>query len=1154
MPVLKKELVANVEEGVFFFRDAPHWHYAYKETTLLENISNLSYTFESEIEKINSVEIKNAGSSDIIYGYGSRYGEDYGGIRISNVRTLNLNFQDTGGSDPAILSTNSYAELDLTLKKLFPVRDILSWDVGQTDLTISHNSSDGASDVFGLKEEHYTQGDILGVHLQKESPYDTAGVLKTPNIANSYTLELNIDYPISNQNVVIQQGIGEIPIVSGENADLLPYLKIGDKGWLTFPITLVDVWDTPPTPTQANYGFAYRISDPDAVDFDTYYVVNSDKSAMVNKLTIPRLSDSKVRIDIEARSGSLYSISEFFINFENSAGELVNELLGFFDGIYPGCKVQTNFHDLTFNATTDNTLTLGTITNDWDTVLTYDLTDNTTILGDFSTISGIITATLQGTGYNFEEGRRIYIHQMSSKTTLPKNYSGRSPVIITDLLISDNDPVEAANIEYRLTPSAEGDRQEVEINGAINLVANPTFYKPGMATGIPGWEANVVNHKKDETGEFAWVHERSAELYQQKFSYLRQHIAGINPLEDYTLSFMQRSNNSTIKVKIYGFIKPEGFTDIDLPDVTNPDQVIEFDEITASTSFEKMAARVLTRDDFTEKGAIGLVNPNGNERFDDDITDIVIEIKKQGGTNSLYIDAVQLETYFNPTSFTNNYNYAVVEYETVDRTYSPRYKVGATDTTANKGFMVLDIDDPDFNDTGLLEGNLTRAGRERSETRFNNKIWGKLRGKNKYVQVSKFSRERKEFIGEYFLLPQVPTASSISFLGDTIVASMQTVGSLVKSVGIYGVLEDGDLNNLPNKEIEVRYGDTVDSLSNNELLVTNDQGIIQFPAPTLYQETLCPSVSVGLGGSALTSENTMFYSVSSMDSSNVYLVDATVNVGDLLFFFTTEGSYSNIFVATSAGTDASVTYDNNYNPIGGESSLSSYDYGMVIPSLFDVPKGYVQFPAELLFDAELTNNGSSVMTYQSGINNGETIIPAYNSSLTLTIERSREFISNDSYFNLDTLTFNPILNSIKIKDLDDPDRIFQQNFNNTNRDNGFFIDYANKLIKVSDLTVKNIEITFSPSMFFISPKDRRKVYVHPSLFSKGIKEIAASIEASDVKDMHNNTYGFPVEEITPFTQDLYFTLYCNASLHIKMEYEHLDAYKELNYRHLKPLV
>lgn len=1173
---MSSSIVANVGIGVFYFRDAPFYHYAFKKTRLLEDIKSYNFEFGAQVAQVFNTSIVGANSVEIQIGYGSDYGKEYGGVYDITPAGVNLKLDESDTVGSAGTDSLSLLKFDSNNKVWEPERDLISIGVAPDELEISFTSVDATPNCFGLNPTHVVGKEYL-VEVYQQSPYDTLGVLQTPVVGEAYSLSTTRNSQlVTLSDVQTAQGSANpitLPLTNPTNGPdfLLDFLRQADVGWLEYDIKVFDIRKTVdlPSPSTAPFLHVYNITDPSDANFGKYYTRQQDNT-FLQLSYIPRSYKSKFQVQLEEDPGNpgfIVQGNNIFVkpvnDFDNAnffdvsrENELAQALMNTFDGIPPGVRFYTNRVQLVVDNLIDDKLQLQTPTFD-DTKEINIIAGTEFYLDNILFNSSPKVKLIDNFGIDFIEDQKIFMYQMTRKYTLPDSPIQSAPIVITDLLNAEIDPNESSNVEFKM------DGKNIIFNRADNLVSNPTFLKSGNG-GDPvfAWKVNNVVYVKDPQRISALLHDKSVNLNNNATSYIRQHIPGINPDNNYALSFFAQSVDSTIGVKIYGFDNG-GVPFETLPNVGSAIQTLTFDSISSPVLFSKVVARLIINLDFNPTDhPFFTIGGDDYAQLDPAVTDIIIEINKPSGPEDLYIDAVQFEVGPNPTPFTSLFDYAIVEYEGSSKDYAPRFSVASVDNAINNGFMVIDIDKRDLKETGTPEDVLSKSTRVDLVNKYSGKPWAKLKGTNKYRQVGIFSRGRSpNHLGEYFLLPRVPKATSISFLGAPYIKAQSILYKSTTEKAFFVVVEDESFSNLPNKRVEFSWGLTSGDHFDSQVLHTGDDGTAIFDSPEIYSEQISPSILSGVEGSApIAPQFTFGYPV--IIGVNITVDLSRVPQEDEHFcLFNSKGEYSKLFKADAvSGQDITayteLTTEDDY---GGGVDTPSAPFTHILFTVDDAvtPLGFFIWPEEALYDLDVFNNASALMFYQDGITNTEKAVPIYSRDPSRTLIINASSVAG-GIFDMNSQIFNPIIATIKVTDVANPEVIYRQMFTSDLKNNSFYFSYKDRTITVSDPKVKNIQVEFQFHRAFVEPANLKQLFFHRSVLFDMLKNIYNSINGSELQNQHLKTYPAPlsgsVEALSSLSTPLYLRAYNNINIYINAQHGSLTTDSTITYRHQRPLI
>jgi len=1152
------ETVALVETGPFFFRDVPHWHYNSKATVLLEDLVKYTIVLENVVDEIITLTVKNSGGIELKQGWGSTYGKEYGGVFASGSKTIDIVPTYGAGPIAVIPASNSYTELTAWLKKDKPQTGLAALNTVAKTLEVTYGSP--TENLFGLKE---TVGKTYSFSISAQ-PSVVGGQLVTPVPGEPYTYEFTSENFVSLSDLATAANASEPFPVEVSDTDILDYVRNGDTVYGSIQVSIIDIFSSADVPVAGSEprNVVYKVNDPDDSYFNSYMIVNEAGTGYEIEPDITFTGEILAAFTLREDPNNPGSMTDgthvfmeplggwdnTFFDVGNSATFRIQAYFEKFYGALSGMKFTANSVSFFATSPANDSADLTIVPESLDIMRLLPVyTDDFTDLLAFVDIPSTVV-TLNQEGREYVENYRTFFHEMVKSYTMPDNYVPDGPVVITDLTSTDLDPEGTCNTEFRV----EG--RNIVFNRANNLVANPSFYVVDATNSIPAWESMDAEIIRGENGFSTYLHEKSVALKISAKSYIKQHIAGINPEKMHCLSFYAKSLDSTVKATIYCYR--------DAPFVAAPyeedaNHVIEFSAEPVTLEWTRYVARVKNLQDLRETTETELQPASGiHEMFPADTTDILIKIEKPTGAEDLIIDCIQLEEgTSNPSEFSCSYDLAVVEYETRARKFAPRYMVSPTENSFNNGIAAITIDDSDINETGLPETCLTPFNREAVVETFKRRTWARTYGANKLVERSVFSSTRKKAKGSFFLYPDLPKPENISFLANPMITSMKTLDQKSDDDVFLLVVEDASAKNLSANSVNLSFGLKEDEFFMSKNVSTDGRGVACFKVPEIFMENACPIFTAGLSsghdinmGNVITITGPNSFSYPDTIPSGTFYVRAFDQFGNYTPLYTVSAvSGSDITVGTTLTAD-----------YGSSIGLTSAFYAMLIPSVANVTPGYVKVTESLLYDCDEQNNGNAVVTYRSGIDNVEYLYRSYGRGLedrtvskTYTVTKTGDQI----YATLPKNEFNAVRNTVRIINPDDPTKVYQQSFSNTPREGTFFMDYEARKLYLFDNRLSTITIEFLPSPFFVNPANKRALYVSSNVLLGIVKNIATGISTSELSSHHLNTGLTPAPgPINPFTFPLDLRVYFYAELYVKAQHLDIISSSSIVYRHNRPIL
>ena len=1163
---MSESLIGCVTNGVFYFRDAPHFHYSLKKSLLLEDLKKYTYTFDETISDVFNPVIQGTEGVDVPLGYGSSYGNEYGGLSLIDSSGISFTLSEQDGTTSPVLTGTSALSFDANVQVFQPTQTVT--DLTGANVTIDFTHKDNTPNAYGIT---FNPGEEYAVDLQVQ-PAVTDGVFLPDNAGENYSILVPKDTVALSLADIEGYQFGQNPIpVTFENDGSLAYLRDGDLAFLEFSIKVLDVVNTLDlvSPGLAQFGVAYYITNRLDVNYKKYFIRTSTATYNVVD-SLPRTSDSRVRVTIvevpgqpgEYSQGSTVYVvpaNDFYnVNWWNDVTGLAQSMLTLFDGIPPSCSLRTNHITHAVSNIVDNVLTLVTPHYD-DSENTFTVLSSDLFLDNFNVASGTTAQLLNRYGKEFQSGKLVFIHQMEKTYSLPQ-VPGRpdTPVVITDLMSTEIDDPEFTNVEFKL----EG--KEIIFGRADNKIINPTFIKEGNTTVVGGWDTNDVELVSDMTKSQAFLHGRSLKL-PDNTSYARQFIPNVDSTGNYALSMFLQSVDADVQVTIYEFNNGGTFF-TSTPAVGSAISTITYNTLTVDSVFSKHVARVLIDENFNRSTETFFTHNSGKEygEFNPLTTDIIIEIAKIGGGSELYLDAVQFEQSYNPTQFSHDLDYGIVEFEKSAKDYAPRFIVSGEDNLDNQGFMVLDIDKVDLIDTGRPVDMLSKNARTELLGKYATKTWSKLLGTSKFRRVGVFGALRTPSKGEYFLLPKIKPAKYVNFLGAPYTTTQNELYLKDNSDAFHVVVEDEGFSNLPNKRVELAWGKNINDYLESDTYFTNDGGTALFNVPSIVSQEVSKSVTMGVDGQD--ADLTIGYSITSGPatvgniSNEIIVVGRTPSIGEHIYLFNGAGAQSPLMEITNTNgnsIDAVSLVPDGIVPYGIISTGGFSHVGFTLTTT-GVPNGFVALPEKLPYQASLHNNGSLMLTYLSSLTYQDKPVSMYSQNVESSLVAAVTFSDTNSYFTIPTETFNPLVKSVKIADVNNPDVRLTQVFTPELKNNTFYVDFTSRTIKVSDPGLTSINVKFKEHKAFINPVNPTVMYIHRSVIGSIYKEMSDSITLTEVQNQHTKSY-FPalassVQPIKPTNQLIYLTPHVDIQLYLNAQHGSLSSDTKITYRHNRPLI
>ena len=1120
MPDINRTLV-NISNSVVYFKDSPHFLYGEKRTVLLEDIKRYKATFPFKVINTYSVNALNTNGFDTELGFGAAFGLEYGGVSYGDENSISFNLVEASDVESSTIDKFSKVRFSADIQSTNPVRSIQSLDVIAKTVTLDFQSFNGVANTFGINDAH-RDGKEYRVIVENQGIFNDFGLLTTNVASQFYSFQsTRSSSALSKADIITAHTNGSVINLPLDNPPYLDYSREGDSIFITFPNTVYEVEQLPPT-SLADRLVAYRL-----VSDGAYYVVNHDLTSYTTKSDMRIQTPKKIQLNVTESSSAIFSGSNLFVQPENfsdadffaTTDETFQYLIDFWDGIPSGCVVESNIQEVVVNDLEDNTFTIKT------DIFFANIRPGT---------EGSATAKLLGLGVDFTDDLQTFVSDTKISYTLPDLGRADSPVVITDLLATDIDAADTTNIQFKIEDNS------LVFNRANNLIDNPTFVK--QDGDLPAsWDASSsgVSLNKDVTKQTAFLHDKSCMLSEAD-AYVQQFIPISSPTSNYSFSFYG-VGNSSIRIKIYEFNNTARLNAFPIFDDSTPD--LEFTSQDLTSAFTRHTLRLynildFNKSDVSELSYLG----TGLPHLKDDTTGIVVRIENRFGGN-IYIDAVQFEENSNPSSFSSNYDYALVEYEVGTKSYSTRFDITTLSNSLNTGFMVLDVDEVDLKDTNFPTDNLILSNRRDVLDRYSRHSWAKLYGVKKYVQTSVFHKVRPQHKGEYFLIPKIKDIRSLTFPSNQLV-NFQTSLALRETVlDNYVLAEDEDFESITSQYLSISYGLTSTSVFSRTNVLTDPSGKATLPEFRVNSEEMSPVHVVGESG--LPGLDIAFYKLS--DTS------VEIEQGSFVCKFNKSAKYSILYESSSNGSNIDdvtpfLTSSVSANYGASEEEISDpFTHFIIIPR--EGGNGLMSLTQPIPYNIDYTNNGSAVVSYASGIDNREESLGFYNNtSLTPSIEATLTKGIGDTVFSTTHLDdFNPILNSIAVGIPDRPLLEFSQSFFKDNVGNIFYVDYANRTIELSDTTINEIDISFRYHPISVSSSSR-SLYMHRILLFNMLKATQNKIEASSISIQEIDS-----EAVSSINFPLYFRVHVNARLYVRAQYKNILKSIDLVYRHKRPL-
>lgn len=1161
---MSESVVGCVTNGVFYFKDAAHFHYALKKTELLEDFREYNYVFNEEVDEIFEAGIQGSDGNTIPLGYGSSYGTEYGGLSLIDKTGISLKLAEQDEGDIPSTDGTTFITFNADFKVFEPEEDITLFS--GDDITISFTHKDNTPNCFGLDYDPEIE---YSVELSLQSIYDSSGAFVTNEPLEFYSLETYRDSnPVSLAGIQVAQAAQNPIPLSLENGGILDYLRAGDDMWIEFPVSFAEVKTTAdlPAPGVAEYGRAYRITSRSDANYNKLFIRQSDDTYDLFD-GVPRRYTSKIKVSLEevpGQPGDIVQGNTIYVkpvnDFDNAAWwsdnqGLAQQLFETYDGIYPGCRIFTNKIIHTVDNIVGDVLTLRN--PHYDDSININVKETADLyLNNFNTNSQPKAKLLYMYGKEYRADSKVFLHQMTrSYKFISEPARDDTPVIITDMLSSEIDNPETTNIEFKI----EGD--ELIFGRAENLIVNPSFLKEGNTSLFQGWETTDVEVVNDLTGAETFIHGRSAKLTANT-SVIRQFIPAIDPTANYVLSFFVQSLDAEIDLKIYEFNNNGTFYESS-PALGTATNTINFDSMTVTENFHKVSARALIDDNFN-KSAEPSFTPTAGGTFvtlQPDTTDIIIEISKIGGNDPVIIDAVQLENAYNPTQFSHFYDYAIVEFESSPKDYAPRFMLSGVDNVDNQGFMVMDIDKVDLLDSGRAIDMISKTARDELASKYRIKPWAKMLGVNKFRHVGVFSKTRTPHKGEYFLLPQVKEAAHVNFLGSPYSVNQNELYLKSKQDAFHLVVEDESLANLPNKRVEVSWGKSFGEYLETDTYYTTDGGNSIFNVPAIKAESVSKAFTIGVTGTEdiRIGHPMVIGGIGPVNISHeVTVTGITPSIGMHCYMFNETGEYSPLMEITST-TGSTIDEVTFVESVSGPVWVADFTHIGFPDSSGSQPAGFYQLP-RLDYEADTVNNGSLMLTFLDSLTYQDKPVHMYKYEIFTKKSATQgvTLVDEYSYFQMDSSEFNPIANSIEVIDVNNPEVRYKQSFTEELKNNSFYVNYATRTISMADPGITDIQVKWKPHLGYVSNAAADTPYVHYYVFMDMIRQMHKAISTSELQNQHDKTY-FPAlegtkEALTSLNQDIYVTPHIDVQLYLNAQHGSLSSDTKITYRHNRPLI
>lgn len=1172
-------VVVNVPNGVFYFRDSQHYLYGRKKTKLLEDTVRYLYTFPYKIGRIYDAYVLGADNIEARVGYGADYGDSaYGGPEMTGSSNINIQLTESPDSTGSLNATTRIA-FNLDVGVTNPTRAVTGFNSGTNTITVAYTGRDSVANAFGLTADDIGTNSQYTVELSLPAAPDRAKLQSDPSTAVSYST-VRSGSSLSLSTIQEHYSIGNPIPLHVVDANAITWAKVDDYVWLVFPYKAVTVATPSDLP---NISDASQLCIYGVKSTGKFYIVDGAGAwAMRDQVThltsrrvlmrvvngpglsVPYQNNTLYVIPSQVYSQTWYTPGLF--NDTNTASHLFANLVTFWDGIPSGVTVVANKAPITIENITGNVLHIPSATMIADFSTHPVSGGRSQYIDDLLNGSGC-TATLIGDGFDYSEGVTVFVQDMTKVYSFDGHTQPGTPVVITDILATDADDQEFTNVQFRT--ETIGTSTKLTFNAVDNKIYNPTFIKADD-TGKPlvwGCSDNVFVYK-DYNKIRAPIHNQCARL-PGIGDYVRQHIPRVNCVDKYSFSFYASSDDSTVQVRIYEF-NNNGTLFSSTPDVANATNTISYVAKAVAAVPTKYVARIYSEPNFSPDATPACVVSSGMPALRTDTTDIIVEIRLASGTTPLYIACVQFEKGVNPNQFSNNYDYAVVEYESGEKTYSTRFLASALDNPMNNGYMVMDIVAVDLQDTFLPLTNLTKSSRSRITSKYSIRPWAKLHGVNKYVRSNIFSKTRRQFKGEYFALPIIADAANLGFQANRIVL-MQTYLGEQRTQKFTIIAEDADRNNLSDIPIDYSYALFGSNYSSIEEVKTNAEGVAWITAPTINDEEVISAVSCGDSSTN-----------NGMQIKFEPAAGATFVQGELACLCDSTGNFSAIKVASSAGGVGVLSTYNSTNECAYDASTTATH--VLRLSRVSGVEGLVEFPFIPTLTIDPDNNGSCVISVTSTITNADTTIPIYSpasweanqatqTSVTnildgtsINVASSYDGIlhksatstltkqSTSEYFDLGGI--NPISSSIKVSLPGLPNVNIYNSVTRYNTGLYFFVDYSTRRLYISDSTINTVTINYTRHPVRIL---NNRLYFSRHLVFFMIKRLYSYIQSTSIKDQHTDTalntqLKNVIAPVNSFDFPLYIKPHVNVLVLARAKYNDMVRSSSLVYTHRMPLL
>lgn len=991
IPADIKKVFARVDAGYFYMRDALFYLYSSKKTILLEDIRTFLFDVPFIVKEIIAASVIDAGGVGFNLGYGSDYGREFGGVYLFDSQKLAVKLDTTNKCSQTSLSATSRIEINLNRTVWEHSEEVVLINDGPRQITVGYTSHNATPNFFGI-DPVLAENALLLVR-QQEPPRDVDGNLVTPSVigqAYSFETETSTQEFFDYADVLAAHASDFKLSIRMAEADITDFYRLSDIIFFRFKNKVLKYKTATDLPLVTNFPFGVAAFIEDTNNFrirtEAGYVVRTT-------MPIQAAVDLKFNIKFDIGLPGIVQGDRVFVqpdDFENpnyfnapNDEKTTQLLLEFWDGIPPGTKMIVNKQIFILESAAADIAIWNTqiLTAANNPIGVYETQINHLSSALFAN-SNITATLLNQYATEYVPNYKLFLHDAEIKYILPSEPFNKAPVIITDFSAQDIDAAEFTNVEFAVRG------KEIQIFRARNMIYNPSFHYP---FGLDAWTVSNTTLSFDTEKIEALLHDQAARI--ETFGYIRQHIAGINPAKDYTLSFYCRSNGGTVTVNLYAF-NNAGVKFTTEPLIGTAIQTLNFTPKNSPSDWKKFTVRIHNSTDFNSQDENQFQLPSGIAKINALTTDTIIEINHVTGGDPLFVDCIQLEQGIKASEFSSNYDFLMLEYESSDKDYMVPIVLSNVINHNNNGFLYIDVKSIDLSDSPGPDAAGDINNRIGIMTRTARRMQGKIRGKNKWRQVGVPSPKRIEHLGEFFLNPRIFGVDDVTILSQPIKVQQsdsfktERIRALVKTV-----VEDENDNPLPSRRVTAIFGrtklDVIDSID----VLTAEDGVAYFRIPGVYQEEVSPQVIMEMEGGIQPDVEFKFgeiFSGSVSEGGGVLTINTPTenyDIGGYLWFSNIDGKFSRLFQITNVtGTDPlTVTYGAAVadpvltGPVSSSQDQALGTYTHVHASGL-LPAEYIRFPSEYQYDLSPTNTANAVVAYSSGVNYQE--IPVYRHSET----------------------------------------------------------------------------------------------------------------------------------------------------------------------------